>query len=119
LAIIRDWIENGTRVISDCWGAYNNLGSLGYEHRTFNHIIHLRHPVTGAHTNKIENIWSRVNVFLGRHNQGEDYHYQLAHYLFAARCKAEGISAVIQFLHHVNNKDCSLCHLTASSQRAT
>jgi transposase-like protein len=38
-AIIRDWIEPGTKVISDCWGAYNNLGSMGYAHHTVNHSI--------------------------------------------------------------------------------
>jgi hypothetical protein len=70
LAIIRDWIEPGTRVIFDCWGAYNNLGSLGYEHRTVNHSINFRDPVTGDHTNTTEGTWSRVKVFLDRYNRG-------------------------------------------------
>ena len=50
LAVIRNWIEPGTKVISDCWGAYN-LGSLGYEHRIVNHSINFRDPVTGVRTN--------------------------------------------------------------------
>ena len=33
VAIIRDWIEPGTKVISDCWGAYRNLESQGFTHR--------------------------------------------------------------------------------------
>jgi len=32
--IIRDWVEPSTTVISDCWGAYCNLGSQGYLHHT-------------------------------------------------------------------------------------
>jgi transcriptional regulator GlxA family with amidase domain len=29
VAIIRDWIEPGTTVISVCWGAYNELPNHG------------------------------------------------------------------------------------------
>jgi hypothetical protein len=32
-ALIRAWIERCTTVISDCWGAYRDLDSLGYTHR--------------------------------------------------------------------------------------
>jgi hypothetical protein len=61
LAVIRDWIEPGTRVISDCWGAYN-LGSLGYEHHPVNHSIHFKDPITGANTNKIGSTWSHLKA---------------------------------------------------------
>jgi len=40
VAIIRDWIEPGTTAISDCWGAYRNLESQGFTHRTVKHSIH-------------------------------------------------------------------------------
>jgi hypothetical protein len=115
LALIHEWIEPGTTVISDCWGAYNNVGSLGYEHRTVNHSIGFRDPVSGEHTNTTEGTWSRVKVFLGCYNRGEDYHYHLAHYLFAARCKAEGKSTFLEFLHLVANTDWALCQYPASS----
>jgi hypothetical protein len=46
--IIRDWIEPGTTVVSDCWGAYENLDSLGYTHRTVNHSIHFVDPDKGT-----------------------------------------------------------------------
>ena len=104
-------MEPGTTVISDCWGAYHNLGSQGYTHRTVNHSFWFRDPVTGAHTNTIESKWHRVKVFMGHYNRGEDYEYHLAHNLFAARCKGEGIPSFIQFLHLVANTDWSLCNL--------
>jgi hypothetical protein len=69
-AIISDWIEPGTTVISDCWGAYSNLGSLGCTHRTVSHSINFVDPNTGAHTNTIESTWRRVKVFLGQYNRG-------------------------------------------------
>jgi len=88
VAIIRDWIEPGTTVISDCWFVYRNLESQGFTHRTVYHSIHFVDPDTGAHTNTIESTWRAVKVFLSQYNRGEDYEYHLAQYMFLARCKA-------------------------------
>jgi hypothetical protein len=109
MAIIRDWIEPGTTVISDCWGAYRDLQSQGFTHRTVNHSIAFVDPLTGAHTNTIERTWRTVKVFLGQYNRGEDYEYHFANYMFAARCKAEGVPMFLQFLHLVANTDWSKC----------
>jgi transposase len=91
MATIRDWIEPGTTVISDYWGAYRDLGSQGYTHHTVNHSIHFVDLYTGVNTNKVESTWRSVKVFLG------EYH------LFAARCKAQGLSQYLQFLHLAAN----------------
>jgi transposase-like protein len=111
MTIIRDWIEPGTTVIIECWGANHPLGSQGYRHRTVNHSIHFVDPHTGAHTNTTEGTWHHVQVFLANYSRGEDYIYHLAHYMFAARCKAEGAPAFLQFLHLVTNIDWSKCRL--------
>jgi len=70
MAIIRDWIEPGTTVISDCWGAYCDLGPRGYTHQTVNHSIQFVDPDKRAHTNTIEGTWHQVKVFLGQYNRG-------------------------------------------------
>jgi transposase-like protein len=44
--VIRDWIEPGTTVISDCWAAYQDIGSHGYTHRTVNHSNSFVNPDT-------------------------------------------------------------------------
>jgi transposase-like protein len=88
MAIIRDWIEPGTTLISDCWGAYRDIGTQGYTHQTVNHSINFVDPHTGAHTNTIESTLKHVKVFLGQYNRGEDYEFHFAHYMFAARCRA-------------------------------
>ena len=42
LKAVKDaWIETGTTVISDCWGAYRDLDAEVYTNRTLNHTIHL------------------------------------------------------------------------------
>jgi transposase-like protein len=102
-AIIRDRIEPGTTVISDGWRAYQNLESLGYTHRTVNHSLYFVHPDTGDHTNTIESTWHRAKVFLGPYNRRDDYHYHLAHFMFVAKCKEQGISPFLKFLHIVAN----------------
>jgi hypothetical protein len=109
MAIIRTWIEPGTTVISDCWGAYHDIGSHGYNHRTVNHSLYFVDPNTGAHTNTIESTWHQVKVFLGPYNLREDYHYHLAHYMFAARCKAQGVPVFTEFLHLVARTDWTGC----------
>ena len=119
LAIIRDWIEPGTTVISDGWGAYRSLGSQGYTHHTVNHSIHFVDPDTGAHTNSIESTWHRVKVFLGQYNRGDDYEFHLAHYMFVTRCKAQGVSPFVQFLHLVANTDWSQYQSSPATARAT
>jgi transposase-like protein len=105
LAVIHKWIEPGTTVISDCWGAYNSLGSQGYTHLTVNHSLHFVNPDTGAHTNTIESTWRTVKAFLGQYNRGDGYEYHLAHYMFAARCKAQGVPPFMEFLHLIANID--------------
>ena len=119
MTIIRDWIEPGTTVISDSWAAYRDLGSHGYTHRTVNHSIQFQNPQTGAHTNTIAITWRSVKVFPGQYNRGEDYEYLLAHYMFAARCKARGVPRYLQFLHLVAITDWSQCRLPRSPDRAT
>jgi len=111
MTIIRDWIEPGTTVISDSWAAYRNLGTQGYTHRTVNHSMQFVNPHTGAHTNTILGTWRSVKAFLGQYNRGEDYELHLAHYMFAARCKAKRIPPYLQFLHVVANIDWSRCSL--------
>jgi len=113
-ATIREWIEPSTTAISDCWGAYRDLDSLGYTHRTVNHSLYFVDPDTGDHTNIIESTWHRLKVFLGPYNRAEDDRYHLADYMFAARCNAQGIPPFLQFLHIVVSTDWSRVQLTPS-----
>ena len=72
--IILRFILPETKVISDCWVAYNteSLERYGYIHETVNHSRHFRDPVTGAHTNTIEATWGAVKRSLPRYGTSKD-----------------------------------------------
>ena len=60
IPLICEHILPGTTVISDEWRAYSCLEILGYQHITVNHSEHFIDPSTGACTNLIESIWSKL-----------------------------------------------------------
>jgi transposase-like protein len=108
MAIICDLIENGTTVISDCWGAYHDLGSWGYTHRT-----------SAILTPALTQIPSRLRGVTSKFSWDSTTGGRTTNTMFAARCKAQGIPPFIQFLHLVANTDWSQCCLPSSSGRAT
>ena len=54
MAVLRDWIEPGITVVSDCWLAYRDIETHCYTHKTVNHTISFVDSRTAAHTNTIE-----------------------------------------------------------------
>jgi transposase-like protein len=108
MAVIVEWIEPGTTVIRDCWGAYRDLETQGYTHRTVNHSIEFVDQRNGAHTNTIESTWRHVNAYLNPYNRKGDYIYHLAHYMFVAKCRAEKVRPFTKFLHLVATTDWNL-----------
>jgi len=91
MAVIDAWIEPGTMVIIDCWGAYQDLDAQSYTHRTVNNSIGFVDQRSGTDTNTIESTWHHVKAFLSLYNRKGDYIYHLAHYMFAVRCRAEKV----------------------------
>ena len=61
LPIIKDWIEPGTLIVSDCWKSYHNLDKHGYSHQTVNHSEEFVNE-DGYHTNKMEGHWRHMKV---------------------------------------------------------
>jgi hypothetical protein len=67
LEIIKRRIKPGSHIVTDCWGAYNDLTSLGYKHSTVNHSKNFVDPITKENTNTIEGNWLYVRRHLGLH----------------------------------------------------
>ena len=53
LPIIKEWIEPGTLIVSDCWKSYHSLDKHGYSHQTVNHSKEFVNE-EGYNTNKME-----------------------------------------------------------------
>ena len=83
LPIIQNNVIPGTKIISDCWRAYNCLGEEGYEHLTVNHTYNFVDPDTGAHTNTIERSWrSAKDSFSVNSRRKSNYTGYLARFYF-------------------------------------
>ena len=67
IQIIQKWVAPGTTIITDEFGAYKRLRSLGFKHRTVCHKYNFVNPRTGAHTQTIECLWQHVLALLPRH----------------------------------------------------
>ena len=53
VSIIKENINPGTTIISDCWRAYNSLSEEGFKHLMVNHSVNFVDPESGAHINII------------------------------------------------------------------
>ncbi len=58
--LIERHVAPGTMIHTDQWAAYRGLDQLGFLHQSVNHEEHFVDPVTGAHTQTIEAVWSRL-----------------------------------------------------------
>ena len=59
LPIIQQHVRPGSIVYSDEWSSYHRINSsTRLVHKTVNHSLHFVNPVSGAHTQGIEGMWS-------------------------------------------------------------
>jgi hypothetical protein len=64
-----------------------------------NHRIGFVDPTTGANTNTIESYWRHLKVYVDPYSRKKGYVYDLAQYMFTARCKADNVDPFTMFLH--------------------
>ena len=93
-SVIIDTIYEDTHVISDCWSSYMAIFSNrnDYTHSHVNHSRNFVNPETGANTQLIENLWSRLKSTLRRKFQRSRGHLQeyLDEFCFRAKVKKDG-----------------------------
>jgi hypothetical protein len=72
-----------------------------------NHRIGFVDPTTGENTNIIESYWRHLKVYVDPYNRKKGYVYDLAQYMFAARCKADNVDPFTMLLHIAATTDWS------------
>ena len=98
LPIIKDWIEPGTLIVSDCWKSYHNLYKHGYSHRTVNHSKEFVNE-DEYNTNKIEGHWRHMKVSLSVFGTRKDkYSCYLAEFIWRHANKDKDLFATHSFL---------------------
>lgn len=83
--IIRQHVAPGTRIMTDGWSAYRNLGSMGYLHNVVIHEDNFVAPDDPSiHTQRIEATWCSLKRFIRAHgtNKGSYYLEYICEYLF-------------------------------------
>ena len=76
LAQIKKFILPGTKIISDCWRAYEGLEKEGYLHETVNHSQHFVDPESGASTQNIERSWRDARSTVPKYGRKEEHFEQ-------------------------------------------
>jgi hypothetical protein len=56
-----------------------------------------------------------VKDILQPYNRRQDYEFRLAHYMFTAKCKAQGLPQLNQFLAIVASTDWAACYTPVTS----
>lgn len=82
LPLIMKYIKAGSTIISDGWASYKDVskiillatGEFCYTHQVVNHSKNFKDPLTGAHTNSVEGMWSHWKA---PHKQGRGTHRAL------------------------------------------
>ena len=102
LPLIQKWIRPGSIIHSDCWKAYNCLGTHGYKHITVNHSKEFKNIATGACTNSIESDWRHAKVSFPRYGVQKGFH---AGYLaeFMWRRKFRDTDKFLTLLKHLTD----------------
>ena len=62
LSIIYEVVAENSTIVHDSWNSYNRITdfeSKKYRTQRVNHKYNFADPDTGAHTNKIEGLWSQ------------------------------------------------------------
>ena len=92
LLLIAQYICPGSIVYSDEWSTYNQLSATtGLAHQTVNHSLHFVDPISGAHTQGVEAMWSSCKRML----RGTNYAFEAFCYI-SPRIYVEKVLAYIE-----------------------
>ncbi|KAF8777106.1 putative transposase-like protein like [Argiope bruennichi] len=94
ISVLKEWVLQGSTVMSDCWKAYDCLSSEAFVHLAVNHSLTFKDPDTGAHTNSIEGTWGICKLYFRETRKVKDgTDGYLAEYIWR-RCHRSGDKSI-------------------------
>ena len=92
IPVISRHIRQGSTIYSDGARVYKCLTNMGFNHLSVVHKNYLVDPVTGVHTNYIENLWSNLKAVLKskRGSQGKMLEGHLDEFMYRYNRKHDG-----------------------------
>ena len=92
IPIITTLVQHRARIHSDGANVYKCLNQMNYRHYFVVHERHYVDPVSGIHTNSIENVWSNLKMHLKSicGSQTEMLHGHVDEYIYRYNRKSEG-----------------------------
>ena len=80
MPIMKSSTVAGSKLISDEWKSYNDIGKCGYKHYTVRHCENFLDPATDGSTNRVEGMW-KIAKFENR-KRWRSHRTLLGSYLF-------------------------------------
>lgn len=99
ISCIQQYISPGTRIISDCWAAYNQIQASGFDHQTVNHSYNFVCPENPEiYTQNIEITWRYLKEICRTTSPDENMLiYRIAEFMYRRKYKNECIFSRILF----------------------
>ena len=92
IPIITRHVANGCTINTDGAKVYKHLDYMNYVHNSVVHKNQYVDPITGHHSNWIENLWANLKIKLKslRGSQGHMLDGHIDEYMYKYNCKNEG-----------------------------
>ncbi|QQP39116.1 Putative LOC101846883, partial [Caligus rogercresseyi] len=96
LTILQQYVAPGTTIMSDGWASYRRIPDLGMTHLTVIHSRNFVDPLSGAHTQNIESLWSALKRFMRKmgvmNTSKEFFPSYLAEFTWRRKCSESNLS---------------------------
>lgn len=103
--IIKKYVKEGSIIYTDCWKSYNfACNELDFEHKTVNHSLYYKDPITGVHTNTIEGLNNGLKTLIVPRNRvKKNMKHHLLYYIWRRQNKNDlwgGFITALKFIKY-------------------
>ena len=101
--LIREHVHPGSIICTDLWKGYSAISeSLKMEHRTVNHSMHFKDPITGTNTNTVEGNNNALKIMIEPRNRTKNIDEHLSEFVWRRKNASNLWGAFIHALKDVH-----------------